>query len=189
MPLLSFDRGLTYPYDRALMFGERLPVHIDPIRFAETDRILEGIIPLSGMKRLADLLLENSGEVTVKLEFGVDSEGIRYLQGHITATLIMTCQRCLESLTHQVDNDFLIAFVGEGKSEDSIPEYYEPFLLDGDPVYLQDLIEDELILAVPLIPKHDNECVDYEMEELEPEQVEVSTPEENPFAVLSSLKK
>ncbi len=171
------------------MLRERLPIHIDPLRFAETGRLLKGKIPLKGMARLADYLLQTDGEVAVKLEFGVDEERIAYLHGHLTTSFKLVCQRCLGEMEHQLDDDFLLAFVPERKSEMMIPEQYEPFMLDGEPVYLQDLIEDELILALPLVPKHAQPCV-----ELNPELNDKSADakglkEENPFAVLSSLKK
>ncbi len=172
------------------MLGERLPVHIDPIRFAETGRVLEGEIPLVGMKRLTDLLLDDGGDVSVKLEFSVDNEGLHVLHGRITSSLELICQRCLDGMVLEIDSDFHLAFVPEGKVEAEVPEHYEPFMLDGELIYLQDIIEDELILALPIVPKHSHQCIelDADADEQKVDEVLTST-EENPFAVLSSLKK
>ena len=171
------------------MLCERLPVHIDPLRFSETGRLLKGRIPLAGMTRLADYLLQTEGEVEVELEFGVDDVRTSFLHGQLSTSLKLICQRCLGEMDHRINNDFLIAFVAEDKSQETIPEQYEPFLLDGELVHLQDLIEDELILALPIVPKHSQPCVELNPD-INAKNADAETiKDQSPFAILSSLKK
>lgn len=176
------------------MFDERLPVHIDPIRMAETRRLLQGYVPISEMKRLCESLVDNGGNVEVSLEFGIDAEGIRYMQGHIRAALKLECQRCLEPMRFAVDNEFALGMVRNATEAEALPSHYEPLQLDGKPLFLRDVLEDELLLNLPIVPRHaEGECgVSMNDTEAPAEDVHEDTGEEekatNPFSVLAAMK-
>ncbi|MCW8918076.1 MAG: YceD family protein [Gammaproteobacteria bacterium] len=175
------------------MFDERLPVHIDPLRMAETGRLLEGRYAIADLERLHDLLLESSGEVVVSLEFGIDAEGIRYMKGRLQGAVPLECQRCLQPMQAPIDSTFALGLVRSIEAAEKLPAHYEPLLLEGDTLFLRDVIEDELILALPLVAKHDeSQCIevkqrvaaavkrnDYERGE---------DKKANPFAALAALK-
>lgn len=176
------------------MFDERLPVHIDPIRMADTRRLLQGHVVLAEMARLCEALVEQDGEVEVSLEFGIDEEGIRYMRGHLRADVVLECQRCLEPMRHAIDSSFALGMVRSNSEAEALPSHYEPLQLDGQPVFLRDLIEDELLLTLPIVPRHErHECgVDLEASGQPPQQTEHEDAGEaekaNPFSVLSGLK-
>lgn len=175
------------------MFSERLPVHIDPIRMADTRRLLEGRIALAEMVRLGESLQDSAGEVTVSLEFGIDNEGIRFMRGRIQAEVSLECQRCLETLRFPIDSEFALAMVRSTVEAEALPSHYEPLLVEGEPLFLRDIIEDELLLALPIVPMHESdECSVGTASEQAAGGMrkDNGTAEKaNPFAVLANLKK
>jgi uncharacterized protein len=174
------------------MFEERLPVHIDPLRMAETGRLLEGSYSLEEMGRLHDLLLESSGKVAVSLEFGVDAEGIRYISGRLQTGLTLQCQRCLQAVQKPIDTQFALGLVRSVDEAERLPSHYEPLLLESDALFLRDIIEDELLLALPLVAMHEQDCINVNQQADESAQNSNNergeSKKENPFAALAALK-
>lgn len=174
------------------MFNERLPVHIDPIRMAESRRLLQGHLALVEMTRLGEALEDTDGEVAVSLEFGTDNEGIRYMRGRIQAEVSLECQRCLESMRYPIDSEFALALVHSAAEAEALPSHYEPLLVEGEPLFLRDIIEDELILALPIVAVHaPEECrLDSSLGQKagEPHNDTGTTEKDNPFSVLADLK-
>jgi uncharacterized protein len=175
------------------MFDERLPVHIDPLRMAETGRLLEGRYSIADLDRLHDVLLEHSGEVAVSLEFGIDAEGIRYLRGRLQTEVALECQRCLQPMRAPIDATFSLGLVRTVDAAEQLPSHYEPLLVESDALFLRDIIEDELLLALPLVAKHDeSQCVDVNqrvaaaVKRNDYERGEDNKA--NPFAALAALK-
>ena len=174
------------------MFDERLPVHIDPLRMAEAGRLLEGSYSVAEMERLQDLLFDSSGKVAVSLEFGIDAEGIRYMKGRLQAELTLECQRCLQAMQAPIDTTFALGLVRGNEAAELLPSHYEPLLVESDTLFLRDIIEDELLLALPLVAKHeDSQCIEVNRQVTEDKRNEDDrgkAEKENPFSVLASLK-
>jgi uncharacterized protein len=170
------------------MSGERLPVHIDPIRMADTRRLFQGEVTLAEMPRLVEALQDDDGKVSVSLEFGTDEEGIRFMRGQVQAEVTLICQRCLEPMRHQVDNDFALGLVRSETEAEELPSHYEPLLLDGKPLFLRDVIEDEMLLALPIVPRHPAQECEAQLESGETEAEQDGGERDNPFASLAELK-
>ena len=163
---------------------ERLPEYIEPLGLADVGRAFRGELPVSALSRLARSLRERSGKLAVELALEIDERRIRALTGHITGELKLTCQRCLGELRFPLDVDFRLGVVRDEAEGQCLPEGYEPLLATGDPVPLADIIEDEVILALPAVASHGEgaQC-DMKYSNTEPQDVK-----EHPFAVLEKLK-
>lgn len=172
------------------MSDERLPVQIDPLSLAKVGRELKGSLQLEIMQRLRPLLRDQKGEVSVELSFGVDEIGQAVMRGHIQAKLVLECQRCMESLDFPVDAKTTWGLVQTEAQAERLPEHYEPLFIEAEPLHLADIIEDELIILLPQVAKHEQDCLESGFFEThEDEQEETDEPgQENPFAVLSKLK-
>lgn len=130
-----------------------LPATIDPIRLADRGARLSGELSLRGMSRLGASLREEGGTALLDLEFRRDPErGARRVRGTISASVVGTCERCLEPLPLNLaaDVDLLIVPKGNGRDMDETADVLEA----GAPIALRDLAENELVLALPMIPKH-----------------------------------
>lgn len=154
-----FDTCEAHRYNPPPMTShhQRLPQHIDPFRLANTGQTLSGAIPLKQLPRLSSLLTDWQGEVEIVLEFSVDPAGMAILNGRIQTELQLECQRCTENMAWPVRSEFCLGLVSSEALIADMPEQYEPYLVESVPVFLQDIIEDELLLVVPQIPKHDLE--------------------------------
>ena len=174
---------------------QKLPKEIDPIRLAQNGLKYDGQILLSDMPRLAKSLHSDSGLVDVVLAFDIDEIGTPYVKGEFTVPVSIVCERCMLPMTISLSANCLLAMVVSEKLIDKLAEQYDPWLLESsEPVLLSKVVEDELILALPLVPRHTDACLpsdawstisddsDYNKEQ------EDDKPE-SPFAILSSLKK
>src|SRR5690606_3604188 len=115
---------------------------------------LAGKLPLSGLSRLEGLLAEDAGDVEASLKFRRDSGGWLTVRLDMRAAPRLVCQRCLEPFTYEIDEHVLLALLESAALESSLPQGYEPIVVEGDRVQPAQLIEDELIVALPLVPKH-----------------------------------
>lgn len=163
-----------------------IPEHIDPFRFAEQNLRLDGVVKVADMHRLSSSLKSHDSVVNITLQFGVDEQGITFLKGSLKTELTLQCQRCMEAFVYEIISDFTLGIVNTLDEANSLPERYEPALAKEGSLALRDLIEDEIILNLPIIPRH------------EPENCNVKLPlkdegwgkdgGENPFHILESLK-
>ncbi|MTI64754.1 YceD family protein [Methylophaga sp.] len=169
---------------------QQLPKEIDPFRFANTGRELDGKVDLAEMPRLAESLRHTDGVVKVWMRFDIDDTGTPFMEGRFETTLSLTCERCLQEMTLPMEIDSLLGLVRHEKLAEKLSDQYEPWVVDDteltDPV---SVVEDELILALPLVPKHDEDCLPDEAKFSGDEEVEEKEAKPtSPFSVLSSLK-
>jgi len=190
-----FDMKVSPRYNPRPMSGQhqRLPLEVDPIRLATRKERFQGTIPLKQMKRLVNALSCGDGEVYIDVEFSVDINQVVILAGQIKADTKLICQRCMGEMELPIALDFQLAFVRSEAEMERLPEGYEATLIDNKSMMLSDIIEDEILLALPAIPKHQNEdcSSDNVVEGWGSQQNEPDTESverENPFDILASLK-
>ena len=148
-------------------------------------------MPVAALQRLCSALAGSEGEVEYRLDFGRDSLGTDYVDVRAQAPLTMICQRTLEPFVLPVTVDSRLGLIRKERDEAGLPPGCEPLLVAEDGrLHPADVIEDELLLALPLVPVNpDGSLPDALMNDGEPEQDEVQRRENNPFAVLRELKK
>ncbi len=185
----------------------RVPKLINSLRFCESGRHLEGKIQLHEFERLYDMLApsmqreiadtqpeagSDSLSLQLNLDFDIDDFNHYHVCGKLQTGLVLTCLRCMEDMPFQVDIDLAIAFLRHRDEEQEIEGMYEGIEIDEkDSFDLYGLIEDEIILSLPLIAKHQHDCLQYDADKLD--EIELSyrramQEKENPFAVLARLK-
>ena len=171
--------------------SQRIPDRLDPWRFADQGKEVEGRIPLASLPRLGACLYDTTGEVDFSLRFERDAQRRATLKGMIRAELILECQRCLEGMTLPVRTQTALAFVEGQDQAAALPESLDPCLVEDGQVYFADLVEDELLLALPQVPIHDlAACPAAAIETADEKPVEQGEqPDKNPFAVLAELKR
>lgn len=167
-----------------------IPPHVDPRKLADRATTLEGAWPLVQFSRLCEQLVSDAGSVQARLEFGRDEQGLIVMRGTLEVEVQMVCQRCLEPVLLPVRSEFVYAVLREGASADGVPKAYDALELGEDPLDLLELVEDELLLALPIVPAHDpDDCQHPAGFAAAPEPSVEEVPRSNPFDVLAQLKR
>lgn len=168
---------------------------LDVKAFAEEGASLSGQAPVSAFERLmaetggrgGDRLVTWSAEGALRNPHHVHPE--IWLQLQAGARLSLTCQRCLAPVDVDVAVDRTFRFVAdEAMAEAEDDESEEDLLALSRSFDLPALVEDEILMDLPLVPRHDEcpEPLPAPVDDL-PDEVESTKP--NPFAVLGQLKK
>lgn len=165
----------------------RLPESVDPFRLAAQGIQLSGVIPVAQLERLRPLLYQAEGVAEVELGFTADSQHAVFVVGRVACDLTLQCQRCAEPFVVHVDTPLQVGLVLSNEESARLPQDFEPFLLEDGKLRPADLVEDELILALPIVPRHDYACAPEVHQEQEADTDEEGKP--NPFAPLSGLLK
>lgn len=158
------------------------PVFFKPLLLAEQMGRLDGQLELTNMKRLGEIIYEDSGTIKYHLQLGRDELGFPYIMGNLEVPLKLVCQRCLNPFDLRLCNEINIGLALSDEEIERLPGHYEPMLLTTDEVSLLSLIEDEVLLSIPMVPVHDGASCDAA------DLIDGIGPvKENPFAVLKDL--
>lgn len=163
-----------------------LPPVLDAWRMVAAKRSFAGRLPLAGMPRLRGALAEDAGgDCRYEVDFGRDALDIPYVELRLQAELPLVCQRTLGRFLYPVRLVQRLGLVHDESQDPSLPEGMEPIQPGaGGELHPAELIEDELILAIPVVP-------------IDPSAppVEANWPADdaagekpNPFAALAALK-
>ncbi|MCW8808752.1 MAG: YceD family protein [Rhodanobacter sp.] len=154
-------------------------------------RSFEGTLPVAAMSRLCEMLASADGSVRFGLDFGRDELGISYVDVRAEASLSLICQRSLESFLLPVAVSARLGLIRLESEEAGLPPDCEPLLVpENGRLNPADVIEDELMLVLPLIPVNPDSRIPDEVTGPEPEDFSADQGRsENPFAVLRKLKQ
>lgn len=185
------------------MLTAPLPSQIDIRKLVVKGAEISANPPISSLPRIADLLAEGdsdtqgkAGSLAVNLRFYIDDERQRRVDGQITGTVNMTCQRCLEPMPVDVDVKFELGIVWSEEDAERLPKSLEPLIVGEELVDLADIVSDELILSLPYVNYHSPADCKQGMgySSVDPEyadavgKVNVEQEKDNPFQVLEQLK-
>ena len=158
---------------------------IDPVDFAHHARVHHGKIALSEFERLRDYLAADSGELRYAVIGGLDKDGKPVLQISVSGEIALRCQRCLGELRHALDLSTML-LLAQNENELVRLDENEPvdcILAKRDTDVLA-LIEDEIILSLPISPRHNEaECSIAALDG------QGGIARERPLAALAGLKK
>ncbi len=166
-----------------------LPKRLDAIRFVDNETVLSGSLDVNLFERFQEAVEGVNGPVAYKLAFQRDAEDHMIIDGKCSTKATMVCQRCLDAVVLEVRGEFQLGLAFSDEKAKHLPKQYEPAIMDHngniDP---WELVEDELILALPMFAYHaDGQC-EIKQPKADTEQVEVTEKDDNPFAVLQQLK-
>jgi len=165
---------------------DHLPERLDLIATAEAGRVLRGRIPVAGLQRVLPSLVSDEGELQVELHLGKDLDGTCFLAGAIQGEIVLRCQRCMEGMTLPLELEFRLGLLRDESAMGKLSDCYEPLVVTAEPAYIADIVSDEVLLALPIVPLHkgSDEC-NASIKAYKPPQDE---QRDNPFAVLAELK-
>jgi uncharacterized protein len=162
-----------------------LPPVLDAWRAVSAGARFEGVLPLERLARLRPSLVDAEGQAEYVVQFGRDALDQPYVELAVKARLPLQCQRSLGRFLQPVELVQRLGLITREDQEAALPEGTEPLLLDqGAELHPAELIEDELILALPVVP------IDPEAGEVEADWPHATDDSDkpNPFAALAALK-
>lgn len=169
-----------------------LPDVIDAWRAVAAQRQFRGELPLESMPRLAECLAGSEGVVRYVLEFGRDALGVAFVALQAESSLPLVCQRTLEVFDYPVALSMRLGIISREQEEAAMPPGYEPLMTTTGEIHPIEVIEDELILALPSVPVKPDVAGEApgSWTALAPDADEDEPKAEgSPFASLAKLKK
>lgn len=159
-----------------------LPKIIDPWAFARQRETLSGMLLLAQTQTLKQWAATDSA-VEVALAGDIDDNQQHRLSGSLAVALQMQCQRCLEMMTLTLNEVFDYVLIAHEDLEHSVVDGSETLICADSEFDVAWFIEEEVLLAIPMIVKHENCSVLHE------QTAPASTDEgrQFPFAGLKKL--
>ena len=76
-----------------------------------------------------------------------------------------------------------MAFVRHNQESEELDSHYEIYVIEEEELATYDLISDEILLSIPMVPMHNYNCI----KEINEQEI-VEGKSENPFAILKNIK-
>jgi len=161
---------------------------IDSLDFARNGQKTSGEVPVAKLPRLLDFLENHQGILSYTVRGGIDRDGVTSLDVSVAGNCQLRCQRCLSRMdyairleSHLLLRDQATLDALDSSADGGEDEQFDSILADAH-LDVLDLLEDEILLSLPIAPKHESgECQAAEGRKV-PEE------EKNPFAALAKLK-
>lgn len=159
-----------------------LPRWVAARKFAARSQCLRGRVDARDLPRLMGAVAGADVPVDVELTF-VDAEDGPEIHGCIETRVTMTCERCLEPMEVALTAKPALGLVRDDRDAAALPERLDPCLASDEDLDLFELVEDELLLTLPIVAKHQKQC-----RPLPPPEAVAADSAESPFRVLERLK-
>jgi len=158
---------------------------IDAFEFCRSNGHREGVTPVAEMSRLNKDCADTSGEVSWAVDGASSKQGYPQITLSVAGTVQLVCQRCLAPYAFQMDSSTVLVLGKDDAHADEIEELLDDESIDvivgSRTCDIRDLIEDEALLALPQVPKHEACPSNDLLDALKGEQP-------SPFASLKSIK-
>ncbi len=165
------------------------PTRIDPYRFFNRHTSLSSEIALNRFQRLATYLSSQDGVVVTDMEFSRDGQSRRIISGQVKTVVKLTCQRCLQEMDFSIDAKMLVLVADSDEEARLLSDEAEVVVAEEEGIDMMSLLEDELILSLPIVACHDQLCQHPDVGQLGDPVAATRDDEEekSPFAVLKGL--
>lgn len=135
-----------------------LPDRLDPWRAVKLRSAFAGKCSLGDLPRLGAVVLgdgdRRGAPVQYDIAFGRDEGDRAVVLGQVRTRLCLVCQRCLGEVEFELEVPLRVALLRVGQTDDELPDDLDPVTIDDEPFRPLDLIEDEILLAIPPVVRH-----------------------------------
>ncbi|MFP5442859.1 MAG: YceD family protein, partial [Betaproteobacteria bacterium] len=160
--------------------GGRLAGHDSLLKYERLAQEAKGLHP--------DLMVDWEAVGEVRTALG--GMGQVWLHIKVTASFPMECQRCMTLVDVPLEVDREFRFVADEATAEALDDESEEDLLAMSREFdLHELIEDELLMALPVVPKHDECPTAVPLASSDDDFEEANDEKPNPFAALAALRK
>uniref|UniRef100_Q31HS0 Large ribosomal RNA subunit accumulation protein YceD n=1 Tax=Hydrogenovibrio crunogenus (strain DSM 25203 / XCL-2) TaxID=317025 RepID=Q31HS0_HYDCU len=171
---------------------DKLPDLIDPVYSAQHNKQFVARVNQARFPRLKEQLISAENDVEVNVQFYYHKQfKMHAFDLQLKTVFVLECQRSLKPFDYPVASSVTGVFVESAALAEDLPSEVEVYELSEEKISLIELIEDELLLNIPLAAINDQSEMAYD-NQLEDEKTSLEVDElekkENPFAVLQGLK-
>ena len=163
--------------------NKSLPGQLKLFNFAKKEISLSGIYQISDFPRITEIASNKKDNVRVELSFYLKNNKTPCLEGIIELDIVLTCQRCLDNLSIALKVNFNLAFVRNDQQSEELDSHYEIYVIEEEELATFDLISDEILLSIPMVPMHDYDC----SKNINTLEI-VDEKAENPFSILKNIQ-
>lgn len=169
--------------------SREFPDWVNPWSAAEGRRVYRGTLPLSRMKRLLALVESDAGEARFTAAFSQDMDRRPVVDIVVEASLRLMCQASLEAYDEVITRQSSLAVIESEAEIERLEDGAEPVKTDSGRLAFLDLVEDELILGLPQVPRRPGlDAVTFESRSPDmPEVEEEAKGSNSPFAGLDRM--
>lgn len=179
-PATYYTRPVSTPWSKPL----------DVERLADGRAEVDFAVPLAELLRLRSRIAGVSGEVRGHVHFTRDT-GLAVADLTLQGTALVTCQRCLQPMDEPVSSTARIALVTSEADAARVPQDLEPVLAPDGRISIGELVEEELLLALPIVSSHAQPVACAVRADISPAESsgEQSQQTQRPFEKLAELFK
>jgi len=163
--------------------NKSLPGQIKLFNFAKKENRLSGLYRISDFPKISEIANNKRDKVVVDLSFYLKNNKTPCVEGIIKLDILVSCQRCLDNLSIPLKININLAFVKHNQESEELDSDYDIYLIEEEELATNDLISDEILLSIPMVPVHDYDC---KKEIIKHEIIEEKS--ENPFDILKKIK-
>jgi len=130
---------------------------VDCLEFARLGRNVAGELAFADLPRLADMLFDSTGCLTVNLDGYRDNDGKSWLDLRISGAPVVYCQRCLGGVAFKLDIKSRLQLIAHGAAwpdDELFDDSCDAIAADAE-LDFSALVEDEVLLALPIAPMHE----------------------------------
>ena len=160
-----------------------LPGQLKLFNFAKKEVNLSGIYQISDFPKISEITSNKKDKVRVDLSFYLKNSKTPCVDGIIELDIVLACQRCLDDLSIVLKVNFNLAFVKHDQQSEELDSHYEICVIEEEELATHNLISDEILLSIPMVPTHDYDCI----KDTNEQEIVEGKPE-NPFAILKKIK-
>jgi uncharacterized protein len=170
-----------------------LPTLIDPRKLANQGIVLEGQFHDQHLPRLGAAVSSIESPLSALVKFEVDEARAKVASGTLSITVSAVCQRCLDPVTIALSTDFAAQVIWSEEQLTNVSSNREPWIVVDKMASLNELLEDEILLALPLVNYHEHgQCTGDTFLSEDGQGYNEKEDEivgDNPFNILQQLKK
>ncbi len=170
------------------MLTEPLPTTLDVRKAAVRGATVSGCVAVSKLDRLRPILASDNARVDAHFAFSRDEENRSVIALSLSAKVEVICQRCLQSMPIEISGENRLAIIGDDEQARQLPARLEPLLVEGELCDLWTVVEDELMLNLPIVSYHETKDCKQLLEDYSRPAPDPGGVEDNPFSVLERLK-
>ncbi len=152
-----------------------------------------GEVLITDLPRVLEVAASGKGELFVDMKFALEKGGVVIILLEIKGSVELICQRTLEPFMQEVVNEVELAAVQSEKQMEFLSSHYEPILMNEGWLDSKEIIEEEVLLALPVVAKSILSDCDLNHDQAycsaSKSQGDIAPVKENPFAVLAGLRE